>query len=262
VNRPVGIFDSGLGGLSVVGPIRKLLPGESLLYVADSKHCPYGDKDEHFLRDRAAAIGDFLVDQGCKAIVVACNTASVASVGMMRERFKVPVVAVEPAVKPAAALTRSGVVGVLATRATLRSEQYAQLLARHAATLQVIGEACPGWVEAVERGELDSPATAAMVAERVDALLARGVDTLVLGCTHFPFLRPHVERAAGRAVTILDTGEPVARQLQRRLDAAGLLGEAAGPVRHRFLASNVTPHIEGFVRRVWPDIAGIESFAG
>jgi glutamate racemase len=260
MSRPIGIFDSGLGGLSVVEPIRSLLPYESLIYVADSKHCPYGDKPEQFLRDRAIAIGDFLVGQGCKAIVVACNTASAASVGMMRERFKLPVVAVEPAVKPAAALTRSGVIGVLATRTTLHSEQYALLLARYAATLEVVGEVCPGWVEAVERGELDTTETAAMVAQRVHSLIARGVDTLVLGCTHFPFLREQVERAAGPEVTILDTGGAVARQLQRRLGEKGLLGGRADSVQHRFLTSNRTDELEAFVRRVWPDIGPIEPF--
>jgi glutamate racemase len=260
VKRPIGLFDSGLGGLSVLIEIRKLLPNESLLYVADSKYCPYGEKDEEFLRRRAGIIGEFLLEEGCKAIVVACNTATAASVGMMRQRFKVPVVAVEPAVKPAAARTRSGVVGVLATRTTLQSEAYAQLLIRHAAGIEVLGADCPDWVAAVERGETGGSAAESLVAERVQPLLARGADTLVLGCTHFPFLRSAIEAAAGAQVTVLDTGEAVARQLQRRLGDLHLIEDAANLPSHRFVTSAPSAHTESFLRAVWPDLADIETF--
>ncbi len=261
MRAPVGIFDSGLGGLSVVEPIRRLLPHESLVYVADSAHCPYGDKPAEFLRQRAVAICEFLIGEGCKAIVVACNTATVATVGPLRERYAIPVVGLEPAVKPAALATRSGVIGVLATSHTLQSEQYGLLIERYAAALKVLGEACPGWVEAVEQGQLDGPMTEVLVERHVRPLLAGGADTLVLGCTHYPFLRPVIERIAGAAVTILDTGEPVARQLRRRLAATGRLAAAPAGIRHRFLTSGEPGAADAFVRRAWPEINVLETFA-
>ncbi len=257
---PIGIFDSGIGGLSVVAPIRALLPDESLIYVADSAHCPYGEKADDYLRERAVAIAGLLLDLGCKAIVVACNTATVATVRMLRERLTIPVVGIEPAVKPAAAATRSGVIGVLATRATLRSDHYRDLLARHAADLRVLSEACPGWVEAVEQGRLDGPETEALVERHVRPLVAAGADTLVLGCTHFPFLRPLVERVAGPGIAVLDTGEPVARQLRRRLEEATLLSAAAAGVAHRFLTSGDDAAVSAFARRIWPEIGVVERF--
>jgi glutamate racemase len=252
---------AGLGGLSVVGPIRHLLPHESLVYVADSAHCPYGEKPAEFLRERAAAICEFLIGEGCKAIVVACNTATVATVGPLRKRYAVPVVGLEPAVKPAAIATRSGVIGVLATSHTLQSEQYGLLLERYARKLKVLGEPCPGWVDLVEQGQLDGPLTEALVERHVRPLLAGGADTLVLGCTHYPFLRPVIERLAGAAVTILDTGEPVARQLRRRLAETGRLADTSSGTRHRFLTSGEPGTAEAFVRRAWPDIDVLETFA-
>ena len=144
MNSPIGIFDSGLGGLSLIGPIHAALPNESLLYVADSAHCPYGDKTEAYVQARAAAIGDFLHASGCKAIVVACNTATAAAVSALRARFSLPVVGLEPAVKPAVALTQSGVVDVLATRTTLSSDHFRNLLARHGGTARIVVEAVPG----------------------------------------------------------------------------------------------------------------------
>lgn len=260
MTAPVGIFDSGLGGLSVVAPIRRLLPRESLIYVADSAHCPYGEKPADYLRERAVAISEFLMRQSCKAIVVACNTATVATVKLLRERFDIPVVGLEPAVKPAAAVTRSGVIGVLATTHTLESEQFGRLLERHAASLKVIGEACPGWVDAVEQGRLDGPETEALVERHVRPLLAGGADTLVLGCTHYPFLRTVIERIAGPAVAVLDTGEPVAHQLCRRLTEQGLLA-ADGIPRHRFFTSGDPAAAVSFVRNAWPEIAHLETLA-
>jgi glutamate racemase len=256
----IGVFDSGVGGLSVVASIRSLLPAESLLYVADSAHCPYGDKDAGVLRERALAIAEFLIGNGCKAIVVACNTATLATVAMLRERFAIPVVGIEPAVKPAAAVTRSGVIGVLATAATLRSSQYAELCDRYASGISVLQEACPGWVEAVEQSFLDGPEINALVERHVGPLLARGADTLVLGCTHYAFLRTPIERIAGPNVAVLDTSDPVARELRRRLEKHGIMNvaETSAP-RHRFFTSGDPRLVDVFVRRVWPAIARIES---
>jgi glutamate racemase len=262
-SAPIGVFDSGLGGLSVVASIRSLLPDESLIYVADSANCPYGDKDAEVHRERALAIAEFLLEHGCKAIVVACNTATLTTVDMLRKRFAMPVVGIEPAVKPAAAATRSGVIGVLATAATLRSEKFAELCERHASTLTVLSEACPGWVEAVEKGLHDSHETEALVELHLRPLLAAGADTLVLGCTHYAFLRAQIESIAGPSVSVIDTGEPVARQLRRRLEEQGILNlPGCAKNQHRFFTSGEVVAAEPFVRRVWSEIALIERFHG
>lgn len=227
-SAPIGVFDSGVGGLSVLREIRALLPGETLHYLADSGHAPYGDKTPAYVQARAVALVQALLAQGCKAVVVACNTVTGLSIRHLREHFAaLPIVAIEPAVKPAAAHTRSGVVGVLATRNTVQSPGLARLVADHAHGVRVLAQACPGWVERVERGELDGPDTTAAVAEHLAPLLAQGTDTLVLGCTHYPFLRPVIERVAGPAVAVLDPAAAVARELARRLDALHLRNPAA-----------------------------------
>uniref|UniRef100_UPI000C324089 glutamate racemase n=1 Tax=Macromonas nakdongensis TaxID=1843082 RepID=UPI000C324089 len=220
---PIGVFDSGVGGLSVLREIRTLLPGETLHYVADSGHAPYGDKTPAYVQARAEALVQALLAQGCKAVVVACNTVTGLSIRPLRERFPdTPIVAIEPAVKPAAARTRSGVVGVLATQNTVRSPGLARLISEHAQGVRVLPQACPGWVERVERGDMGSPETEAAVQAHVAPLLQQGADTLVLGCTHYPFLRGAIERVAGPGVAVLDPAAAVARELARRLDALGL----------------------------------------
>ncbi|MEI2418510.1 glutamate racemase [Orrella sp. JC864] len=217
-DRPIGLYDSGVGGLSVLNEVRRLLPGENLLYLADTAHLPYGAKPAQAIVARACAIGDFFAARQVKAIGVACNTATAAAIEVLRARHPaLAVVGIEPAVKPAAALTRSGVIGVLATSGTLASARFAELLRREAPHARVLLQACPDWVERVERGDLDSPAARRSVRAAVAPLLAQGADTLVLGCTHFPFLAPLLREMAGPDVAILETGAAFARQLQRRL---------------------------------------------
>lgn len=225
---PIGIFDSGLGGLSVVQAIRCLLPAENLLYVADCAHAPYGGRPAAFIRDRALKLADFLQTQGAKALVVACNTATAAAAETLRARFGLPVVAMEPAVKLAAAATRCNVVGVLATEGTLASVRFAGLLARFASHVRVVTRPAPDLVLLVERGEIDGVAAGQRVATHVNYLLRQGSDTIVLGCTHYPHLRPLIERAAGPNVAIIDTGPAVARQLGLRLGEMGLLRPNTG----------------------------------
>jgi len=220
---PIGVFDSGIGGLSVLKEIRALLPHEDLLYVADSGHVPYGDKSEAYIQQRSLEIGAFLLAQGAKVLVVACNTATAAAVTRLRETFAVPIVGMEPAVKPAVAASRSGVVGVLATVGTLASAKFAALLSRYGSEVEIVTQPCPGLVEQVERADLDGPQTRDLVESYVLPLLARGADTLILGCTHYPFLRPLIAEVAGPDIAIIDTGAAVARQLRRVLGEAGLL---------------------------------------
>lgn len=232
-SAPVGIFDSGVGGLSVLRHIQIELPHEDLLYVADSAHAPYGGKMPPQIQVRALALAEFLVAQGAKALVVACNTATAAALDMLRKRFELPIIGMEPALKPAVAATLSGVVGVLATSGTLKSAQFAALLENYGQGVRVMTQGCHGLVECVERGELDGRATRELLWRYIEPLLAGGADTLVLGCTHYPFLRPLIEDMTGGQVTLVDTGAAVARQLRRRIEAAGLatLETTAGNVR-------------------------------
>ncbi|SDT28800.1 glutamate racemase [Pseudomonas oryzae] len=230
---PVGVFDSGVGGLSVLGELRARLPRESLLYVADSGHVPYGEKSPDYIRERCRRIADFLLTQGAKALVVACNTATVAAVGELRERHPgLPIVGMEPAVKPAAAATRSGVVGVLATTGTLRSARFAALLDRFASDVRVVTQPCPGLVECVEQGALTAPATRTLLEAYVQPLLAQGCDTLILGCTHYPFLKPLLRQLVPSGVELIDTGAAVARQLERLLAEHELLAAGAAQPTH------------------------------
>jgi glutamate racemase len=228
-SSPIGVFDSGVGGLSVLLEIRRELPAEDLLYVADSAHAPYGDRDPEFIRERALAIVDRLTHEHVKAVVVACNTATGLAVDALRAHYTLPIVAIEPAVKPAALQTRSGVIGVLATTQTLASARFSKLVATHASGVSVLTQPSPGLVEQVEAGDLSSDATRTLVVRYVAPLIARGADAIVLGCTHFPFLRRVVEEVAGPSVRIIDPAVAVARELRRRLDAGGLLA----PDTHR-----------------------------
>jgi len=227
---PIGIFDSGVGGLSVLRHIHAQLPHEHLLYFADAAYAPYGEKSEEVLAERALAIARFLLGRGAKALVVACNTATVAAVKVLRAHYPaLPIVGVEPGLKPGAAATRSGKVGVLATEATLAGDKFLalrdQIAASHGA--QFLLQGCPGLADQVDLGELDTPETVALLEGFIEPLLAQGADTLVLGCTHYPFVREAIgeilHRHGGRDVTLIDTGDAVARQLQRLLEAAGLL---------------------------------------
>ncbi|HUG97557.1 MAG TPA: glutamate racemase [Gammaproteobacteria bacterium] len=211
----IGVFDSGLGGLSVLQEIQQRMPAASLAYVADSAWVPYGPRSQDVIRKRARALSRFLLDHGADIIVVACNTATAAAVPLLRETMKVPIVGMEPAVKPATAATRNGVVGVLATAGTLASTRFAALLDQFGADIQVLTRACPGLVERVEAGDLDSPRTHLLVRQYVQPLVEGGADTLVLGCTHFAFLRPVIEATAGPGVTMIDTGEAVARRVEQ-----------------------------------------------
>lgn len=260
-SAPVGVFDSGVGGLSVLREIRQRLPHESLLYLADSAHVPYGEKSPEFIRERCRTITDFLLEQGAKALVLACNTATAAGIAELRECHpQLPIIGMEPAVKPAARATRSGVVGVLATTGTLKSARFAALLDRFASDVRVITQPCPGLVERIEAGELDGTATRELLAGWVEPLLAEGCDTLILGCTHYPFIRPLLAQLVPSHVQLIDTGAAVARRLEEVLAARQLL--ATGEARVRFFCSGDPLRMEGVLPILWGEKAGVEFFAG
>jgi len=229
---PIGIFDSGIGGLSVLRHVRSTLPGEQLIYFADSGYAPYGDKSEAQIIERSLTIAGFLVEQDVKALVVACNTATAAAIEAIRRHWPtLIVVGMEPGLKPAAQHSKSGVVGVLATRSTLASARFVALREQLMASgsTRFLPQACVGLVDQIEKGELHSPATAALIDRYVMPLIEQRADTLVLGCTHYPFVRTLIEASARQAgcVTplIIDTGEAVTRQLQRLLQSRDVLAQ-------------------------------------
>jgi glutamate racemase len=260
-DAPVGVFDSGVGGLSVLGEIHRLLPRESLLYVADCGHIPYGEKTPEFIRERCVVIAEFFRSQGAKALVLACNTATVAGVADLRERYPDwPIVGMEPAVKPAAAATKSGVVGVLATTGTLQSAKFAALLDRFAADVQVVTQPCPGLVELIETGDLTSPMIRQLLHGYVEPLLAAGCDTIILGCTHYPFLKPLLHEMVPASITLIDTGSAVARQLQRLLTQQELLACGHAQPTH-FWTSGDQDNFRNILPLLWNYSDSVRSFA-
>ncbi len=219
---PIGVFDSGIGGLSVLRAIRQQMPSEPVLYLADQAHVPYGPRPLEEVRRFSVAITQFLLSHQAKIIVVACNTASAAALYPLRKQFpQVAFVGMEPAVKPAAECTRTGRVGVLATPATFQGELYASVVERFARDVRLFTDTCPGLVAQIEAGELDTPATQAILEKALQPMLQQDIDTIVLGCTHYPFVIPLLQRIAGPQVRVIDPAPAVARQVGRLLQAAG-----------------------------------------
>jgi glutamate racemase len=251
-NRPVGVFDSGVGGLSVLRELIRELPHEDFLYLADSAHCPYGRRPPEEVRRLSREISALLIDRGAKAIVVACNTASAAALASLRAAFDVPFVGMVPAVKPAAAHTETGRVGVLATRGTVDGELFGDVVTRFATGVELMTRTGDGLVERVEAGDTDGPETMALLHDYLDPMLAAGIDALVLGCTHYPFLTPAIRRIAGPELQILDAGPAVARQAARVLAEQDLL---AGRARRGRVAYLTTGDAESF-RRVAARLMG------
>lgn len=228
--RTVGIFDSGLGGLSVLQHIRRLMPEEDLLYAADQARVPYGSRPTGEIGRFSQEITRFLLDREAKLIVVACNTASAAALSDLRTTFPdTPFVGMEPAVKPGAGQSKNGRIGVLATAGTFGSSRYARLMALYAQGVAIYEDPCPGLVEQIEAGQVDSPETERILSDALKPMLAGGVDTLVLGCTHYPFVIPVIRRLAGPDVAIIDPAPAVARQVERVLSSMGLLARRDRP---------------------------------
>lgn len=212
----IGVFDSGIGGLSVLSAIAKALPHADLAYLADTANVPYGNKDNAFIQRRALSIGHFLVERGCSLIVVACNTATAAAVAALRHALPdIPVVGVEPGIKPAAATTKSGRIAVLATESTARSERLARLIRQHAGSVQVDILPCPGWATKVESLKPEDPDFSESARRLLEPILAAGADRIVLGCTHYAFLAPVLEPIVNRRARLIDVADAVARQCVR-----------------------------------------------
>lgn len=249
-DRPIGAFDSGVGGLSIVAEMRRLLPTEDVVFLADSAHCPYGPRPEEQIRALSAAIVETLLGHGAKLVVVACNTASVASLAHLRQSYGIPFVGIVPAVKPAAERTLSKRVGVIATDTTLRGRIFDELIARFAGEVVVFRQVCRGLVELAEEGIADGPEAESVLHACLDPLLAERIDTLALGCTHYVYFRPLIQRLVGAEVTVIDTGVPVARQVARLLVANDLHGQRQTPGRLTVLTTSDPERFSVVVRRL------------
>ena len=224
----IGVFDSGIGGLSVLHEIRALIPDANLIYVADTEYLPYGTKSEAIIQERAKKITEFLIAQGAVLVVMACNTATAAAATYLRQNFEIPIIGMEPAIKPAASLTQTGVIAVLATENTTKSNRLAELKDRYAHHIHVISQPCHGLVELVEANDLNSEKTLALLDSYIAPLLAAEADVLILGCTHYPFLKPAIQQLVGARMTILDTGNAVARHTQTQFQTLNLIAEQYG----------------------------------
>lgn len=256
-HRPIAVFDSGVGGISVLKHIHALLPNEQLLYVADSKYAPYGNKTAAEIQARCLEIADFLIEKNAKALVVACNTATAAAIDVLREKYTLPIIGMEPAVKPAAEASKNGIIGVLATIGTLKSAQFAGLLESYGRNVKVVTQACVGLVECIERGELNADATKALIKHYCAPLLAEGADTIVLGCTHYPFVRQLIEQVVGSQVALIDTGAAVAKHLKQQLQAHNLLSNNQQSAAVQFWTNSEIENAAQVIELMWGAKANI-----
>jgi glutamate racemase len=253
--KPIGIFDSGVGGLSVLREIRKQMPEESIIYFGDQGHVPYGPRPLRQVRNFSEGITRYLLDKGAKLIVVACNAASAAALTYLRETFSNnSFVGMEPAVKPAAEHTETGVVGVLATPATFQGKLYASVVERFAAGVRLLQSTCPGLVQQIEMGELDSPKTRAILEAALRPMLEQDIDTVVLGCTHYPFVIPVIQQIVGEKIRVIDPAPAVARQVKRLLDANGSKAQAGSCGDIRYFTSGNVISLEGLLPKLMVDV--------
>ncbi|MDH5611689.1 MAG: glutamate racemase [Gammaproteobacteria bacterium] len=255
--NPIGIFDSGIGGLSIARRIREILPNENLLYIADSAHAPYGDKSESYIYQRSSSIIEFLLERNAKAVVIACNTATVSSIKQLRANYSIPIVGVEPGVKPAAFKTRSGIIGVLATTQTLKSTSFNALANSFSTHVKIEVQPCPGLMEQVEALNLDSDITEQLIKEYVSPLLARGADNIVLGCTHYAYLEQSIKKIAGPNVEIINTDLAVAKEAARRLDNASLLTTNTVPGKDEFWSSGAPDIAQKQISQLWGETVNV-----
>ena len=251
MSAPIGIFDSGIGGLSIANCIANELPHEDLIYVADNQFAPYGDKTTQCIIDRVNVIADYLIKQEVKALVIACNTATVNAIDQLRKRINIPVIGVEPAIKPAVLQSNAKKIAVLATQATANNERFLALVAKHSPDVDVIIQPCAGLVELIEKNAIHSDACDALLTELLQPLLNKNVDTIVLGCTHYPFVAQQIKRIVGANVVLMETALPVTKELQRQLFHHQLCSPKQQLGSYQFVASNNTPVIQSLINSYW-----------
>lgn len=253
-NQAIGVFDSGVGGLSVLRTIYQQLPKESLLYIADTKYVPYGEKEASFIVERCVKVTDYFIAQQLKAMVIACNTATAAAAELLRAKYpNLPIIAMEPAVKPATQATKSGKVGVLATSSTLRSARFAALLDRFASHVEVFPQPCPGLVECIEAGDLMGDQPRQLLQKYLQPMLDKGCDTIILGCTHYPFLRPLLAELLPDNVKIIDTGEAVTKHLKYVLENQQLQASEDNQRSITMLTTGDFVSFEQVLSKLWVD---------
>lgn len=247
----IGIFDSGVGGLAVFRAIREVLPSENLVYVADTKYAPYGQRASEYVEARTTAIAEFLVTVGVKAIVVACNTATTVAVRKLRQLYDLPVVGIEPGIKPAVEKSVAKHIVVLATQRTIESDSVRDLRQRFGGDASIVLQACPGLVEQVERGEMDDNRTIELLREYTQPVSESGADVIVLGCTHYAFLEPQIRTFVGDEIMIIEPSRAVARQLQARLANSGLQADTKEAGGDYFFTSADNPHnVESIISKL------------
>ncbi len=248
---PIGIFDSGVGGLSIANCIANELPHEQLIYIADNQFAPYGDKSTLCIVDRVNLIADYLIAQQAKALVIACNTATVNAIDQLRKRISIPVIGVEPAIKPAALHSKSKKVAILATQATATNNRFLTLVAKHSPAVDVIIQPCPGLVELIEQNKINSNECYLLLEQYLQPLLAQGIDTIVLGCTHYPFVAAQIKRIVGSKITIMETALPVTQELQRQLHKHQLLTSSKQQGNCQFIASQSNSALQLLINNLW-----------
>lgn len=259
MNRaPVGILDSGFGGLSVYAALRRLLPGESTVFAADCAGAPWGDRSDEYILGRLEGLVGFLLSRNVKAIVLACNTATAVGAAVLRERLLIPVIGIEPAVLPGCRETKTKVIGVLATTKTIRSAKYRHLKTLAPADVTVLDQPCPGLMDCVEKGAFHAPETVKLARRYVAPLVEAKADRLVLGCTHYPFLSDVLREVAGPGVELIDPAPAVVRQLERRLAANDALSDGFSP-EHRFFTTGANERRAAVLRLLAGEDARLEA---
>jgi len=249
----IGVLDSGVGGLSIAKCINQQLPHENIIYIADSLYAPYGEKSVAFIIERVNVIAKLLIDKGVKAIVIACNTATVNAIEQLRAQVNIPIIGVEPAIKPAAKKSISKKVAILATQATSENQRFKDLIDLHHNGAQVLIQPCPGLVEFIEQGKQNSQACNALLRQYIDPLINEGIDTLVLGCTHYPFVQQQIREIAGQQVSVIETAAPVTLQLTNKLAERNLNANKAQQGQCQFFSSLESKQLEKTFSQLWQE---------
>lgn len=261
-HQAIGVFDSGVGGLSIASCMQEMLPHESFIYIADTLHAPYGNKSIEQIQRRVNVISDYLIAQNVKAIVIACNTATVYAIDQLRQRVDIPIIGVEPAIKPASKHSKQQKVGILVTQATAHNERFLQLIENHKQSAEVYIQPCPGLVELIEQGRLSSAHIQDLLNEYLQPLKAKSVDTVVLGCTHYPFVADKIQAIMGNEVMIMETAQPVTEQLIRQLEKYQLLAKPNTKPKdnspHRFISSCYSTELEEVFNLLWQKEISLE----
>lgn len=248
--RPIGIFDSGVGGTSIWKEIQKLMPYESTIYLADSKNAPYGEKSEERIVELSVKNTEFLIEKGCKLIVVACNTATTNAIELLRKRYGVSFIGIEPAIKPAALFSKSKTVGILATKGTLSSSLFSSTSANHAHGIRILEQEGTGLVPLIEQGQIETKETEVLLKKYLRPMVEEGIDYLVLGCTHYPYLIPVLKKLLPEHVKIIDSGAAVAKQTKAVLERDGLLNNTDKNGRYQFFTNADVNILSCFLRDV------------